>query len=92
MLLTINFAHRVEGWVVTACENSAVLGEGYGSWHTFPSMLGTFTSAVSKILVALDPVSPRRIVRVWEAHRPDLIIPIPGIMEYRWHNPRMATE
>ena len=91
-LLSLNFAHLVEGWVITLCCNSSMPGENQGAWHTFPSMLGTFISSSRKILVALDPVTPKRIVRVWEAHRPDIAISNPNIMEYRWHNPSDAAE
>ena len=91
-LLSLNFAHLVEGWVITLCCNSSMPGENQGAWHTFPSMLGTFISSSSKILVALDPVTPKRIVRVWEANRPDIAISNPNIMEYRWHNPSDAAE
>ena len=91
-LISLNFAHRLEGWVITLCGNSSGLGDDHGTWHTFPSMLGTFTSASSKILVALDPVTPKRLVRVWEAHRPDTVISNPNIMEYRWHNPSEVAE
>ena len=55
-------------------------------------MLGTFISSSSKILVALDPVTPKRIVRVWEAHRPDSVVSNPNIMEFTWHNPSLAAE
>ena len=34
----------------------------------------------------------KRLVRVWEAHRPDTVISNPNIMEYRWHNPSEVAE
>jgi hypothetical protein len=91
-LISLNFAHQVEGWVITLCGNSSVSGDNYELWPTFPSMLGTYISSSSKILVALDPVTPKRIVRVWEAHRPDIVVSNPNIMEFTWHNPSVAAE
>jgi hypothetical protein len=90
-LISTTFSSSIEGWTSTECVNSHN-GDDYGSWNIFPSMLGTFYSKNSRILVALDPNSSCRLVRVWEAHAPNTLIVIPKIMEYTWHNPMEADE
>ena len=90
-LISTTFSSSIEGWTSTECVNSHN-GDDYGTWNIFPSMLGTFYSKNSRILVALDPNSSCRLVRVWEAHEPNTLIVIPKIMEYTWHNPTEVDE